>query len=152
MALEDDISLFERHRLLGAMERDALRLIAFAADRRSFRAGDVLARKGDLADSAFLIESGEVMLDENNPSAASLIVGQGTLIGEMALISQMKRRATITARVPTTVRILRHESMRRVLAEFPGSAAAVHRALAEDLTEMSGKLKQVRTRLDALGD
>jgi CRP-like cAMP-binding protein len=151
MALEDDIALFERHRLLGAMEHEALRLIAFAADRRSYRAGDVLARKGEPAESAFLIESGEVLLYDGQPTAGSLVVGQGALIGEKALISEMVRPATATARAPTTVRILRRETMRRVLAEFPASAAAVHRALAADLAELSGALRSVRARLDALG-
>jgi CRP-like cAMP-binding protein len=152
MALEDDIALFERHRLLRAMEHEALRLIAFAADRRSYRAGDVLGRKGEPAESAFVIESGEVSLDDGEPPREGRIVGAGALIGEKALISEMTRPATITARVPTVVRILRRETMRRVLAEFPGSAAAVHRALKDDLAELSANLAHVRTRLDMLGD
>ncbi|MGL4729411.1 MAG: cyclic nucleotide-binding domain-containing protein [Bosea sp. (in: a-proteobacteria)] len=152
MALQDDIALFERHRLLGAMEHEALRLIAFAADKRTCRVGDVLARKGEPAECAFLIESGELTLDEGNPSAESHVAREGALIGEKALVCEMERRATITARAPTVVRILRRETMRRVLAEFPGSAAAVHRALAADLVEMSGKLRGVRTRLDAIED
>jgi CRP-like cAMP-binding protein len=152
MALEDDIALFERHRLLRAMEHEALRLIAFAADRRSYRAGDVLARKGEPAESAFVIESGEVSLDDGEASRQGHVVGPGALIGEKALISETNRLATITARAPTVVRILRRETMRRVLAEFPASAASVHRALSEDLAELTGKLADVRTRLDMLGD
>jgi CRP-like cAMP-binding protein len=156
MALEDDIALFERHRLLRAMEHEALRLIAFAADRRTYRAGDVLGRKGEPAESAFVIESGEVSLDEGEASSqghvAGHVAGAGALIGEKALISETTRPATITARAPTVVRILRRETMRRVLAEFPASAAAVHRALSEDLAKLTGRLADVRTRLDMLGD
>jgi CRP-like cAMP-binding protein len=152
MALEDDIALFERHRLLRAMEHEALRLIAFAADRRTYRAGDVLGRKDEPAESAFVIESGEVSLDDGEPSRESHVAGAGALIGEKALISEAVRPATITACAPTVVRILRRETMRRVLAEFPASAVAVHRALSEDLAELTGRLADVRTRLDVLGD
>jgi CRP-like cAMP-binding protein len=152
MALEDDIALFERHRLLRAMEHEALRLVAFAADRRSYRAGDVLGRKGEPAESAFVIESGEVSLDDGEASPQGHVAGAGALIGEKALISEMARPATITARMPTVVRILRRETMRRVLAEFPRSAVAVHQALSEDLAELTGRLADIRTRLDMLGD
>ena len=47
MALDDDMTLLARQPLLSLMERDALRLLAFAAESRILRAGDVLFRAGE---------------------------------------------------------------------------------------------------------
>ena len=60
MALDDDIALLARQPLLSLMERDALRLLAFAAESRILRAGDVLFRAGEPSDGAV---SGRVRRD-----------------------------------------------------------------------------------------
>jgi CRP-like cAMP-binding protein len=131
------------------MEREALRLVAFAADRRSFRAGDVLARKGERADTAFLVISGTLALDSHDDGRpAEQIAGEGALVGELALVIETDRPATIIARGPATAMVLSRASMRRVLAEFPDSAAAMHAALAEDLRRLVEGLAPVRRALE----
>ncbi len=50
MALEDDIAALSRAPLFGQLEMDAMRLIAFAAESRNLKAGEVLFRKGERAD------------------------------------------------------------------------------------------------------
>ena len=50
MALDDDIAILSQAPLFNLLERDALRLVAFASESRSLRAGDVLFRKGDRSD------------------------------------------------------------------------------------------------------
>uniref|UniRef100_UPI0038F70540 cyclic nucleotide-binding domain-containing protein n=1 Tax=Streptomyces niveiscabiei TaxID=164115 RepID=UPI0038F70540 len=85
MSLNDDITLLARQPLLGLMDRDALRLVAFAAESRTLRAGDVLFRRGEGSDGAFLIVSGAVALKrEDDGGPADEIVGPGALIGELA--------------------------------------------------------------------
>ncbi|HEX9686359.1 MAG TPA: cyclic nucleotide-binding domain-containing protein, partial [Burkholderiales bacterium] len=55
--------------------------------RRAFKAGDVLFRKGDLADEVVYIVSGQLRLQEHDQ-----ILGPGELIGEIGLFSPEKRR------------------------------------------------------------
>ena len=55
--------------------------------RRAFKAGDVLFRKGDLADEVVYIASGQLRLQEHDQ-----ILGPGELIGEIGLFSPEKRR------------------------------------------------------------
>ncbi len=151
MALEDDIALFERHGLLAALEHEALRLIAFAADRRSCRAGEIIARKGEPAEMAFLVESGAIAVDDE-VGGAPLIAGPGALIGEKALVMPMERPATLTAREPSVLKLIKRDTMRRVLAEFPASAQAARAYLAGDLARLGARLGQVKARLDAITD
>ena len=55
--------------------------------RRTFKAGEVLFRKGDLADEVVYIASGQLKLQEHDQ-----ILGPGELIGEIGLFSPDKRR------------------------------------------------------------
>jgi len=55
--------------------------------RRAFKAGEVLFRKGDLADEIVYIASGQLRLQEHGE-----LLGPGDLIGEIGLFSPDKRR------------------------------------------------------------
>jgi len=55
--------------------------------RRAYKAGDVLFRKGELADEVIYIASGQVRLQE-----AAQSLGSGELIGEIGLFAPDKRR------------------------------------------------------------
>lgn len=151
MALDNDIALLARQPLLSLMERDALRLVAFAADSRTLRAGDVLFRGGENSDGAILVISGAIALtsgDDGQP--ADEIAGPGTLLGELALFTSVKRPVTAVAREPTQIMRLSRSVMRRVLTEFPESAQAIADVVAERLRAFVGELGQVKQRLDAI--
>ena len=55
--------------------------------RRTFKAGEVLYRKGELADEVGYIASGQVKLQEHDQ-----VLGPGELIGEIGLFSPHKKR------------------------------------------------------------
>jgi len=55
--------------------------------RRAFKAGDIVFRKGDLADEVVYIVSGQLRLQEHDQ-----ILGPGELIGEIGLFSPDKKR------------------------------------------------------------
>lgn len=151
MSLNDDIALLARQPLLGLMDRDALRLVAFAAETRSLRAGDVLFRRGEGSDGAFLVISGAVALNrEDDGRPADEIVGPGALIGELALFTALERPVTAVAREPTQVMRLARSVMRRVLGESPDSAQAIAQAIAQRLHDFNDELAAVGTALRAI--
>lgn len=151
MALDDDMTLLARQPLLSLMERDALRLLAFAAESRTLRAGDVLFRAGEPSDGAVLVVSGAVALsalDDGTP--ASDIVGPGAMIGELALFTSVPRQITAIAREPTQVMRLPRSVMRRVLGESPASAEAIAAAIGDRLRGFVGELSAVQQALNAI--
>jgi CRP-like cAMP-binding protein len=151
MALDDDIARLAQQPLLGLMERDALRLVAFAAENRSLRAGDVLFRIGEPSDGAVLIVSGAVALaSQDDGQPATEILGPGALIGEMALFSSIGRPVTAIAREPTQVMRLSRSVMRRVLGEFPASAEAIADAIGKRLRGFVSELTAVQNALNAI--
>ncbi|GAU82213.1 cyclic nucleotide-binding domain-containing protein [Bosea sp. 2KB_26] len=151
MALNDDIAFLAKQPLLGLMDHDALRLVAFAAENRILRAGDVLFRRNDGSDGAYLVVSGAIALmsrDDGQP--ADEVVGPGGLIGELALFASIKRPVTAVAREPTQLMKLSRSVMRRVLGESPQSAQAIAAAIGERLQGFMSELSQVRDALIAI--
>lgn len=152
MSLETTVDLISRVPPLNRLEREALRLIAFSADHRRLRAGDVLFRKGDASHGAALVISGSIALDTaGDGSPAATIVQSGTLIGEMALITKTEHAAQALARENSEVLMISRLLFRRVLTEYPNSAAVIHQDYAERLAAMSKRLSGVSARLDRAG-
>ena len=151
MALEDDIATLSGAPLFGLLDRDALRLVAFAAENRVLRAGDVLFRRGDRSDGGYVVSRGAIALDARDDGApAAFIAGPGALIGQAALFARIARPATATAREPSTVIRISPSLMRRVLEEFPHAAVAMRDAMATELERLAEGLEGVRRRLLAI--
>ncbi len=67
---------------------------------KTFKVGEVIMRQGDLGKNAFIIESGKVDIQIEKSSGEQVTVGTrgaGSIIGEMSLIDNAPRTATITA-------------------------------------------------------
>ncbi|CAM5203443.1 cyclic nucleotide-binding protein [Bosea thiooxidans] len=151
MALDDDMALLGRQPLLSLMERDALRLLAFAAESRILRAGDVVFRAGEPSDGAILVVSGAIAITtQEDGQPAEEIVGPGAMIGELALFTSLPRQVTAIAREPTQVMRLPRSVMRRVLGESPDSAEAIMAAIGDRLRGFVGELKAVEHALGAI--
>jgi CRP-like cAMP-binding protein len=151
MALDDDIATLSRAPLFNLLDRDALRLVAFAAENRVLRAGDMLFRKGDRSDGGYVVSRGAIALDaDDDGSPATFVAGPASLIGQTALFTRIPRPATATAREASAVIRISPSLMRRVLEEFPGAAEAMRHAMVEELGQLSRGLEQVRKQLLAI--
>jgi CRP-like cAMP-binding protein len=151
MALEDDIAILVQAPLFELLDRDALRLVAFAAENRVLRAGDVLFRRGDRSDGGYVVSRGAIALDaRDDGSPAAFVAGSSALIGQAALFARIARPATATAREPSTVIRISPSLMRRVLEEFPHAAVAMRDAMATELERLAEGLEGVRRRLLAI--
>lgn len=148
MGLEDDIGVLARNPTLAALEPEALRLIAFAAETKTLRAGDVLFRRDEISNDGYVVLAGSVAIDPSGLGAATArIVRPPGLIGDIALITQTRRPATAIAREPTSVMRISRQHFHRVLDEFPGSAERLRQALGARLLHFTAELGSVRRNL-----
>lgn len=149
MSLDHDVETIARAAELAGFEADALRLIAFAAPRRTFAAGQHVFSCGDAAPGAMLITSGEILLSlPGEPDWVARVLAGG-VIDDMAMFVDAVRAHDAVAASPTTALLLDREIIRRVLVEFPQSAIFVRRGLAERLDRLSAELAQVGRTLSA---
>jgi CRP-like cAMP-binding protein len=143
VALDDDIRKLARISLFRALETDALRLIAFGAETRILRAGDILFRKGDRSDAGYIVLSGSVALDgKSDGSPPTQILRPDSLMGEIALLIDTERLATAMAREPSTVLKISRELFHRVLREYPESAKRLRAAMANELRSFVHELEE----------
>jgi hypothetical protein len=111
-----------------AMERVASRLVPTAA-----AAGTEIVRQGDPGDRFYIIEDGEVTVSKDGRTVASL--GRGDFFGEIALLREIPRTATVTARTDTLLYALERDDFLEAVTGHPQSteaADAVTRARLAD--------------------
>lgn len=79
---------------------DALSAVISEAAMRKFATGDALMRKGDAADSFFVILNGHLKVVTTDAKGDEIVinkVGPGETVGEMSLIDQQSRSAGVIA-------------------------------------------------------
>jgi CRP/FNR family cyclic AMP-dependent transcriptional regulator len=118
----------EYARLLGQVplfvdlgRRDLVRLGAVCR-QREYAAGETLVRQGEAGAGLYVIISGRVRVTQRTAEGAERDLGPlgpGEVFGEMALLDDMHRSATVTATAPTRVLILPIFDFRTVLREDP---------------------------------
>lgn len=140
MALDDDVREMAQLPIFQELEPDALRLIAFSAETRILRMGDVLFKKGEISDGGFVVLSGSFAV-ETGSNLGTEIVQAHSLIGEMALLTATERPATMVAREPSTVLVIRRAIFHRVLKEYPQSALRMRNSIENRLANFSAGIK-----------
>ena len=142
MALHDTVRAMASVPALAALDPEALRLIAFSAETRILRAGDVLFNEGEPSDCGYVVLSGMISLA--NGGGPAIHVGPPTLIGEAAMIVETLRPADARAREPSSVLKISRSLFHRVLSEYPDGASRVRRIVAERLLTLQGDLDTLR--------
>lgn len=148
MNLEDNIRALRRAPIFADAEPEALRLIAFAAETIHLRRDDVLFRRGERADRSYVIVNGTLRLEA--PNQPDSLIGQGALIGEMALLIETVRPCTAVAPGNVTLLDIPRAQFLRVLSEFPAITLSLRGNLLARLRAEQAALLRVQESLDAL--
>lgn len=90
--------------LLSGLPEPILNRLARSLIRVEAGAGDVVIREGDSGDRFYVVESGSVAVTKEGRHIATL--GPGEYVGEIALLRNVPRTATVTATVPTVLQAL----------------------------------------------
>jgi CRP-like cAMP-binding protein len=144
MSLDSDVKLLAGLPIFSSLDAEALKLIAFAAEARTFEAGDVLFRQDQLSFGGYVIVSGAVALDSSQGDVATKIVGSGGLLGELALMVATRNPATAIARQNSKVLKISRALFLRTLAETPASAHRLKAELGRGLKTFVDDLEKTR--------
>lgn len=145
MSLNDDISALSAARLFDGLTSEQLRLLAFGAERLRFSAGRTIYRQGERADCGFVIAQGDVELvrEGGRGGPRTHTVGAGTVLGQLALITQTNWLTSARAKSETEVLRISRSLFRRMLAEYPETALDIHAQLAEDLQSLIREIEKL---------
>ena len=148
MAIEDDIAFFEKVPTLAALGKQALRVLAIGAETRQLQSGAVLFYAGELADGGYIIQEGSLTLEPPTTSGSKEYdVGPGTLLGELALLTDTVSPVTAIAREPTTLIRISRSLFRKMLEGYPAAAERMRDMLADRADAWTRDLAAVKTAL-----
>jgi CRP-like cAMP-binding protein len=97
--------------------------------------GKVLCKEGQIGHEFFVLVDGNVRVTRTGRRVATL--SGGDFVGEIALITEMPRTATVTAETPVRLFVLTRREFHAVLDQNPNVERKVLRALARRLAETS---------------
>lgn len=106
----------------------------------AFDADETIFERNDPGNSLFAVAQGSVLveIDKDDPSKV-VPIGEGSIFGEVGLISGRRRGATIRAGEPTVCVELSRSAALKLLATAPGAARAVNRiSIERQLLQMFG--------------
>ena len=110
--------------------------------KRTFPQGQVLFREGDVADSVFRLLSGTVDVIRELDGQPILLgkVGAGQFIGEMSIIENRQRSATVRATGEVEVEVLTPTEFLDQIANSPATARELIRRLSQRLREADDRI------------
>jgi CRP-like cAMP-binding protein len=152
-------------RLVADVPPEDVRRLLSIARRRTFRKGEVVFHRDDLAESLHLVVRGRfaVRITTSRGESALLdVLGPGDAFGELALLLPDSRRsATMEALEEGETRSVLRDDFARLQVEHPGVKDVLLRLLAQQLARASDRIVEahytdaetrVRRRLCELGD
>jgi CRP-like cAMP-binding protein len=99
--------------------------------------GDVIVRQGAPADKFFIIVEGEVEVVRESEGKTRLLgtLGRGQVFGEIAILRDMPRYASVRATKPTTLFSMERDIFRSLVAQSMGTTADFDRLVQQRLEE-----------------
>jgi len=152
MSLAQDIAILKQIPMLSDFSEDQLRLLAFSAESMDYNRGQRLFDQDDRADGGLVITSGTVSLQTRGKDGYEEIerVGQGTLLGETALLAENKRPCRAEALEGVRIIRIRRALFKRMIQEYPELAqrlfdlhAARYRHTVEALRPIGEKMAEL---------
>jgi CRP/FNR family transcriptional regulator, cyclic AMP receptor protein len=130
------VSALSRAPLFSELSKKELTQLARMSDDLELEAGHVLCREGRSGREFFVIVQGEVEVTrKGKPVKRS---GGDEFFGEIALLEDIPRTATVTAKTPVRLFVLSSRDFRRLVQSSPSVESKVLRSLARRLLELSG--------------
>ena len=130
---ERELELLRSLDLFAPLSPQALEDLAWRLVPVSAAPGEVVIEEGDQGDRFYVVEDGEVAVSQDGRSVATL--GAGTYFGEIALLHDMPRVATVTAVTHASLLALDRGEFLESLTNHPKSHEAVEAVAEERLEE-----------------
>ena len=145
MSIEQEVETLRRIPLFANIEPAKLKLMCFASERITYKSGQSLCEQGDIGDAAFIIIEGsaDVIVTRDAPIVVAQ-VGKDDIVGEIAILVDIPRTATITATNELTALKITKDLFFRMVTDFPEMGVEIMRVLAQRLEQTTAQLLKAR--------
>jgi len=129
--------------LFSGLEKKDMQALAASCQERKYSAGTTLLKQGDTGVGLYIITSGKVRITQAvHPDKAEeelRIEGPGGVLGEMALLDDLPRSATVTAIEDVTALILPVWDFRATIQSHPDIALKLLAVLSRRLRKAENR-------------
>lgn len=148
MSIKEEVEILRNIPLFAKLEPAKLKLLAFTSQRLTFDAGHALFQQGDPGDAAYIVLDGEadVLINTSQGPVRVARVGRHAIIGEVAILCEVPRTATVVAHSQLTTLRIDKDLFFRLVNEFPQIAVEIMRELAHRLEKTNEQLRVAVTR------
>jgi signal transduction histidine kinase len=146
------IDFLRRLPLFSALPEEELTRLVMMGREVELQPGDVLIREGDPGDALFVIVEGEFEITKLSGSSEVVIAhrGDGEVIGEMSLLDNEPRSATVRALASSRLFRIDQDSFHKLLEWSPAATRAILRTVTLRLRNTEVMLRQSE-KMAALG-
>jgi CRP-like cAMP-binding protein len=123
------VELIKRVPLFSHCSKKELGLVAQIADEIDLPAGKTLMREGDRGREFFVLVEGNADVRKGNRKVNTM--ANGDFFGEIALVSQRPRTATVTTTSPVRALVVTEQSFRSLMDRTPDVQRKILQALAD---------------------
>ncbi|EMJ91917.1 transporter, cation channel family protein [Leptospira alstonii serovar Pingchang str. 80-412] len=121
--------LLEKVPFLKGAEAALVTTLVFSLKHHIFLPGDILFRKGDIGDNLYILTEGSVEILSKNDSEVIAVLSEGKFFGELALVTEERRSATVRSVGISELYTLSKEDFFNVLNLYPGFRDAMQASL-----------------------
>lgn len=122
--------------LFSGLGPTAMQILVSQMDFIELDAGAALFHQGDRGNTLYVVVDGEVAVISEGPPRVQLSrLGEGEIFGEIALVTEQPRSATIEAVVDTSLLAIDRDVIREVMQSEPGVLVVLLRFLRDRLLE-----------------
>ena len=152
MDVFQEAELLRKVPFFGGLDSAKLKLLAFTSHALKFAPGECLMRKGEPAESAYVILDGEVEVVGETEAGEFVIavVGRNQLQGEMGVITNTPRGATVRAKAPVRALRISADVFLRLITENPECALDVMRQYCARVNASNARLAAAQRDMESL--
>ncbi|MGI9350847.1 MAG: cyclic nucleotide-binding domain-containing protein [Rhizobiaceae bacterium] len=149
--LTDEMEMLRKIPLFSLIDPGKLKLLAFASDRKVYKAGQDLFKQGEIGDAAYVIVNGEadVIVETEAGEVAVAKLGENEFIGEISILCDVPRTATVRATDELHTLKIKKEHFLGLITQVPDLGIEVMRELASRLSKTTAELGEARRELSA---
>ena len=154
MDLKTEADALRKVPMFTKLEPSKLRLLAFTSQLLTFDDDEILFNKGDPSDSTYVVLDGdmEVLVGSGEDVEVAGVLGINALVGEMGVIANAPRSATIRARGQVVALRIEADLFLELLAENSSVALDVMRQLSIKLARSHRQYEELQLQTSRCGE
>jgi CRP/FNR family transcriptional regulator len=151
----ENLDILENLSIFKNIPRDTIKKILAMAIEKSYKKGEIIYYQGDLSYSLDIIKYGKLkitILTEEGKEKTLAILSEGDIIGEISLIDNKPRSATVEALEDCTLLSIKRDDFEKILQQYPQISIEIAKILSQRLRDADKSIEaltfyDVKTRI-----